>query len=426
MDKKVSCSKSLSGEITVPSDKSISHRAVMLASLAKGQSVIKNFSRGQDPISTLKIFSQLGIVFHYIENNLIVKSEGILTKSSKTLNCGNSGTTMRLLAGILAGQSFDSVLVGDKSLSKRPMKRIIEPLTLMGARIESTDNKAPLKIYGNNLFGINYVSKLSSAQVKSAVLLAGLNAEGETSYTEPFLSRNHSELMLSYMNADIRTNGTKTIIAKSDLNPKTIEIPGDISSAAFFIVGALIIPNSSIILKNVGLNPTRTGILDVIKLMGGNIEILDQRTISNELVGDVKVSYSELNGCELSGELIPRIIDEIPVIAVMATQANGTTIISGAQDLRNKESDRIKAVVTELKKMGADIEIKGRIIEIKGPTKFKGRVVEATDLRAGASLLIAALAASGKSTIKNAHHILRGYDNLVVKLSSVGASIKLV
>jgi len=397
--------KPLKGEITIPSDKSISHRAVIFSSLAKGKSVIKNFSKGQDPLSSLKICQNLGVQAEFVNDDLIINSSGRLIAPTADLDCGNSGTTMRFMCGILAGQNFNSTLIGDESLSKRPMKRVIEPLTLMGAKIEGKDYKAPLKIYGQNLHAIEYNSPLSSAQVKSCVLLAGMMCDGQTTFTEPFLSRNHTELMLKYMGAEIEAakqlgsyaakyeeeqrsgrqegklvnesslsenlqnqindknlstlqlfNHSTIKISKSTLRPQTIEIPGDISSAAFFIVAGLIVPNSEIILKNVGLNPTRTGILEVVQKMGGNIEILDKKEVSGELVGDIKVSYSELKSCTIEGEIIPKLIDELPVIAVLATQAKGTTVVKDAQDLRNKESDRIKAVVCELKKIGADIE----------------------------------------------------------------------
>lgn len=364
--------KGLKGTVTIPSDKSISHRAIMFTSLARGKSVIKNFSKGQDPLSSLKVCKTLGIDAEFINEELIVKSKGILSAPHTQLDCGNSGTTMRLMSGILAGQNFNSTLIGDESLSKRPMKRVIEPLSLMGAKIESNEFKAPLKIYGQNLQPINYVSKLASAQVKSCILLAGLNIDGQTSFTEPYVSRNHTEIMLKYMGANITVNNTTVTIGKSELEPKTIEICGDISSAAYFIVAGLIVPNSKIILKNVGLNPTRTGILEVAEKMGGNIEILDKRNISGEDVGDIQISYSDLKACAIEGEIIPRLIDELPVIAVLATQAKGTTIIKDAQDLRNKESDRIKAVVTELKKIGADIEETPDGFIINGKTNLKG------------------------------------------------------
>lgn len=385
--------KGLKGSVTIPSDKSISHRAIMFTSLAKGKSIIKNFSKGQDPLSSLKVCKALGIDAEFSNEELIVKSKGILSAPQTHLDCGNSGTTMRLMSGILAGQNFNSTLIGDESLSKRPMKRVIEPLSLMGAKIESNEFKAPLKIYGQNLKPINYFSKLASAQVKSCILLAGMNIDGQTSFTEPYVSRNHTEIMLKYMGANISVNNTTVTIEKSDLEPKTIEICGDISSAAYFIVAGLIVPNSKIILKNVGLNPTRTGILEVAEKMDGNVEILDKKNISGEDIGDIQISYSDLKACTIEGEIIPRLIDELPVIAVLATQAKGTTIIKDAQDLRNKESDRIKAVVTELKKIGADIEETPDGFIINGKTNLKGDTEVETyhDHRLAMSLYVAGL-----------------------------------
>lgn len=374
MDKIVSkITSGLKGEIVIPSDKSISHRAVMFASLAVGKTKITNFSKGADCHSTLKVFSQLGIEYEFLsEQDLIISAIGKLKTPQKDLNCGNSGTTMRLVSGILAGQNFNSVLFGDESLSKRPMKRVIEPLSLMGAKIVSNEFKAPLKIYGQNLHGIEYNSKLASAQVKSCVLLAGMNADGETIYTEPYVSRDHTERMLKYLGADIQCNGAETTIKRSNLTAHDISICGDISSATFFIVAGLIVPNSDFIIKNVGLNPTRTGILDVVEMMGGNVEILDKKVVSGEEVGDLRVRTSDLHACEISGSLIPRLIDEIPVIAVLATQAEGTTVIKDAQDLRNKESDRISAVVKELRKFGADIDETSDGMIINGKKELKG------------------------------------------------------
>lgn len=347
----------LKGMIEIPADKSISHRAVMFSSLAKGKTLIKNFSSGADPHSTLNVFSRLGVKYDFLdEKTLEIYSDGILKTPLKDLDCGNSGTTMRLMSGILAGQNFDSVLVGDESLSKRPMKRVIEPITLMGGQIEAKDGHAPLRIIGAKLQGIDYVSKLASAQVKSCVLLAGLFADGVTSVTEPEISRNHSELMLKYLGADLTVEGKKVSVRPSELVAKEIDICGDISSAAFFIVAGLIVPNSDIVLKNVGLNPTRAGILEVAQKMGGHVEILDKREVAGELVGDIRVRHSELKGCEICGEIIPRLIDELPVIAVLATQAQGETIVKDAGDLRNKEADRISALVCELHKIGVEIE----------------------------------------------------------------------
>ena len=394
MDLIVEKKNKLSGEVVIPSDKSISHRAIMFSSLAKGKTLVKNFSKGADCHSTLKVFSSLGIEHKFLdEQTLEIVSDGILKAPSSDLDCGNSGTTMRLMSGILASRNFDSVLMGDESLSKRPMKRVIEPLSLMGAEISSNDNKAPLKIHGKNLQAIDYNSKLSSAQVKSCILLAGINKKGVTRYTEPFLSRNHTELMLEYLGADIKVNGTTTSITKSELEAKNIEIAGDISSAAFFIVAGLITPNSDIIIKNVGLNPTRTGILEVVEKMGGDVEILDKRLLGKEEVGDLRIKTSALNATTIEGDVIPKLIDEIPVIAVLATQAEGTTIIKDAQDLRNKESDRITATVRELKKIGADIEETPDGFIINGKKSLKGDAEIETyhDHRLAMSLYVAGL-----------------------------------
>ena len=384
----------LKGNIEIPSDKSISHRAIMFSSIAKGTSRIINFSNGEDPKSTLKIFRQLGVDIAYKdEKTVIVNSDGKLRQPLADLDCGNSGTTMRLASGILAGQNFNTRLTGDISLSKRPMKRIITPLSLMGAKIESEDNHAPLNIYGNRLTGIDYNSQIASAQVKSSVLLAGLYADGTTKFTEPYISRNHTEIMLKYLGANITTKDNTTIIKPSELTAKDITICGDISSAAYFIAAALIVPNSDIILKNVGLNPTRTGIIKVIEKMGGYIEILNKEEISGEEVGDIRIKTSDLKGITIGGELIPQLIDEIPIIAVIATQAKGETIIKDAQDLRNKESDRIKSTVCELKKLGANIEETEDGFIINGKTNLKGETELNTyhDHRLAMSLYVAGL-----------------------------------
>lgn len=363
----------LSGEITIPSDKSISHRSIMFSSLAKGRSMIHNFSNGADCHSTRKLFEQLGVeITQTGEKSYEVFSNGYFSTPLSDLDCGNSGTTMRLCSGILASQTFDSVLFGDESLSKRPMKRVITPLELMGAKIDSNDYKAPLHIHGTKLNGIEYNSPIASAQVKSCILLAGLNANGKTTVTEPYTSRNHTELLLKYMGANITCKGTSVTIEESTLEPRVINIAGDISSAAYFIVAGLIVPNSEIIIKNVGLNPTRTGIIDIVYRMGGNLEILSQEEISGELVGDIKVSYSELKGCTISGEDIPRLIDELPVIALLATQADGQTVVSNAEDLRKKESDRITTIVNGLKSLGAHIEEKEDGFIINGKTELQG------------------------------------------------------
>ena len=323
MIKKVSKTKNLKGEIIIPADKSISHRAIMFSSIAKGRSIISNFSSGADCWSTLKAFRALGIDINEINSKTIeVISSGDLKPAFTPLDMGNSGTTTRLISGILAGQSFDSVLIGDASLSKRPMKRIIEPLSLMGAQIKSVDGHAPLTIRGTNLQGITYSSKLSSAQVKSCILLAGINkrTEGSTTFIEPAISRNHTELMLKYLGADIEMNGNSTTVSASELVARDIEVVGDISSAAFFIVAGLIVKGSNFVIKNVGVNSTRTGILDVVQRMGAGVNILNKRELSGELVADIQVQYTDnLKACEISGTDIPRLIDELPIIAVLAS-----------------------------------------------------------------------------------------------------------
>ena len=373
MDITVNKILSLNGEIEIPADKSITHRAFMFAALTKGKVKISNFSKGADCMSTLKIVQQLGCKVEFInEKEVLIDASNALQPPSYALDCGNSGTTTRLMMGILAGQNFDTKMIGDQSLSKRPMKRVIAPLEQMGAKFVHNDYKLPLEIKGNKLSGITYNSPLASAQVKSCILLAGLNAEGETTFIEPYKSRNHTELMFEYMGADIKINDTKVTIKKSQLKPVDITVCGDISSAAFFMVAALIVPNSDIIIKNVGINETRSGIIDVLKAMNGDIQLLNERIISNEKVADIRVRYSNLKATTIQGEIIPRLIDEIPVIAVAATQAEGTTIIKDAQDLRNKEADRITAVKTELQKLGADIEETQDGLIINGKTELKG------------------------------------------------------
>lgn len=373
MDITVNKTKSLKGTIQIPADKSITHRAFMFSALTKGKVRITNFSKGADCMSTLNIIKQMGCKSEFInEKQLIIDAREALKAPIEALDCGNSGTTTRLMMGILSGQNFNSKLYGDISLSKRPMKRVISPLELMGAKIKHNDYKLPIEIEGTTLQGINYISPLASAQVKSCILLAGLNAQGKTIFSEPYKSRNHTELMFEYMGANIEINKNEICIKKSQLNPVDIEICGDISSAAFFMVAGLIVPNSEITIKNVGINETRSGIIDVLKSMNGNIELVNERIISNEKVADIKVKYSDLKATTIEGEIIPRLIDELPIIAVAATQAEGTTIIKDAQDLRNKEADRITAVKTELKKLGANIEETNDGFIINGKTNLIG------------------------------------------------------
>lgn len=375
MDLTVNKIKSLNGEITIPADKSISHRSAMFSALTGGVVEVKNFSMGADCISTLEIIKSLGCKTEFIaDKHLKIDAKKAFTKDRYNLDCGNSGTSMRLFAGILASREIESRLFGDESLSKRPMKRVIIPLELMGAKFKHQDYKAPLLIKGQELFPIDYKTPIASAQVKSCILLAGLNTYGETKVTEPYISRDHTERMLEYLGADISVEKNVTKIRKSQLEPKNLNVCGDISSAAFFMVAAAIVPNSNIILKNVGLNETRTGIIDVMKNMGADIEILEKKTVCNEEVGDVQIKTSELKGTIIEGEIIPRLIDELPVIAVLASQAEGETIVKNAQDLRNKESDRIKCLVNELTKIGVKIEETPDGFIIQGKAKLKGGV----------------------------------------------------
>lgn len=405
MDYQTKNAKKLKGSIIIPPDKSISHRAAMFAALTKGVVNIKNFSKGADCHSTLKIVQQLGceVKFH-TDMDLTINAKNALHTPSSDLDCGNSGTTMRMMSGILAGQPFDCTLFGDVSLSKRPMKRVILPLTEMGAKFSHNDYKAPLKITGGKLHAITYNSPLASAQVKSAVLLAGMFADGITTVNEPYQSRNHTELMLKYLEADIVENSlTSTSVRPCILTPKDMEVCGDISSAAFFMVAAAIVKNSKVTIENVGINYTRSGIIDVFKKMGANIELLNERVISGEPVADVKVSYSDLKAVTIEGADIPRLIDEIPVIAVLATQAEGTTVIKDASDLRNKESDRISTIVSQLKSIGADIEERPDGMIINGKTPLKGGIEIDThhDHRTAMSFYVAGLITEQPLLIKD-------------------------
>jgi 3-phosphoshikimate 1-carboxyvinyltransferase len=393
----------LKGTIEIPSDKSISHRAAMFSALAHGTNEIFNFSSGKDCHSTLGVLKDLGVEVEFkTDKNLILKSPKEFVAPARMLDAGNSGTTIRMMSGILAGLPFNSSITGDASLQKRPMKRIITPLEQMGAKIESNEFKAPLTIYGTKLHSIDYVSPIASAQVKSCILLAGLGADGVTSVKEPYVSRNHTEIMLNYLGANISVEGTKVSIQKSELTPRPIHIAGDISSAAFFMAAALIVPNSDIVIKNVGLNPTRTGILDVFKAMGGSIEILDERTICGELVGDLRVKTSGLKGTTIEGAIIPRLIDELPVIAVVATQANGKTIVKDAQDLRAKESDRIAVMAQQLRKMGIEIEETPDGFIIEGQQSLKGEATIETfhDHRIAMSMYVAGMVAQSPIEIR--------------------------
>ncbi len=399
--------KSLKGEITVPGDKSISHRGVMFGSISEGTTELTGFLDGADCRSTISCFKAMGIDIVQDNDHVVIHGKGLngLSAPSKMLDVGNSGTTTRLISGILAGQSFTSSLNGDESIQKRPMGRIITPLTQMGANIRSIKNNgcAPLEIGGSPLTPIHYDSPVASAQVKSCVLLAGLYADGITSVTEPVLSRNHTELMLSGFGANIKSQGhTASIEGHPVLTGQKIEVPGDISSAAYFIAAGLICPNADLLIKNVNTNPSRAGIIKVAQEMGGNIKLLNERIVSGEPVADIHVSSSKLRGCEISGEIIPALIDEIPIIAVMAAFAEGTTVIKDASELKVKESDRIATVTENLKNMGGNITPTDDGMIITGGASLKGtRINTYLDHRIAMSFAIAGLAADGETTFDN-------------------------
>lgn len=398
----------LKGEITVPGDKSISHRGIMLGALANGTTSITNFLKGADCLSTISCFQKMGIEIEETENEILVHGKGLhgLSAPKEILDAGNSGTTTRLISGILAGQNFSCDLTGDASIQKRPMKRIMTPLSIMGADITSVHNNgcAPLHIKGAPLKGISYQSPVASAQVKSCVLFAGLYADGKTSVTEPFLSRNHSELMLSSFGASVQTCGTTaTIEPEPVLTAQKVEVPGDISSAAFFIAAGLLIPGSELLIKNVGINPTRDGILRVCRQMGANLELLNTRTQCGEPVADILVKHSELNGTVIEGDLIPTLIDELPVIAVMAACANGETIIRNAEELKVKESNRLEIIVHHLSEMGCDITGTEDGMIIRGGKPLHGAVLDShLDHRIAMSFAVAGLVADGETEITNA------------------------
>jgi len=406
MDVEVKKKNSLKGVISVPGDKSISHRAVMIGSIAEGLTEVENFLVAKDTLSTVECMRKLGVDIKLEGNRVKVYGKGLyLSKSSEVLDVENSGTTIRLLMGILAGQEFETILTGDDSIKRRPMGRVIVPLTLMGAKIEAREgNFAPVKIRGGKLRGIEYKMPIASAQVKSSIMLASLYAEGRTVIEEPALSRNHTELMLQNFGARIEIDGKKIFCYPgSKLKGQKIIVPGDISSAAYFIVAANLLPNSDMVIKDVNVNPTRTGIIDVLKDMGGNVELINERYVNNEKIADIVVKSSKLKGIEIGGDLIPKLIDEIPVIAVAAVFAEGTTVIKNAEELKIKESNRIKSMTSELSKMGAKIfETEDGMI-IEGTGFLRGAEVESyNDHRVAMSLWIAGLLAEGRTIIKKA------------------------
>lgn len=398
----------LKGKSAFPGDKSISHRAIMLASLARGKTLVSGISKGKDVLNTACAFQSMGIEIQGLgSENITIQGKGLrgLLQPKNIIDCENSGTTMRLLSGILAGQNFSSTITGDESLRKRPMDRIVEPLGKMGARIEG--RFAPLKIAGEKLNAISYQTPIPSAQVKSAILLAGLYASGKTEVTEPAKSRDHTERMLKYLEADIEVKDLMaSITGERKLVAKPINIPGDISSASFFMVGAILLPGSHIKLSGVGLNPTRTGIIDVLKKMGAEIEIGNLREENNETLGDITVRGSRLKGITISGETIPGVIDELPILTVAATQAEGKTIIKDAKELRVKETDRIKALSINLSRMGVAVEEREDGLIIQEPCQLKGAKVDSfADHRMAMALAIAGLSARGETVVSNTNCI---------------------
>ena len=416
----------LKGNISVPGDKSISHRSLILGSIAQGETRIYNFLNSLDCLKTLECMQALGAEIELDKDNSVkIKGKGLygLQEPKDVLDVGNSGTTIRLLAGLLSGQDFYSVLNGDDSIRKRPMKRVIEPLRLMGADMwgRKDGQFAPLSVRGNKLNSLQYTLPVASAQVKTALLLAGLYNAGETVIKEPLPTRDHTERMLEIMQADLKISPTKIkVIGGKELKGVDIFIPGDISSAAYFIVAASILRDSQITIKYVGVNPTRAGIIKILKKMGARINILNYQIKSNEPQADLKIEYSELKDIEIRKEEVPLLIDELPLIAVVATQAQGKTVVSGAKELRIKETDRIKATVNELKKMGADIEEKEDGFIVTGPSRLKGAVCESyNDHRIAMSLAVAALLAEGKTVIRNSECIdisFPGFEKTLQKL----------
>lgn len=422
----------LKGVVTVPGDKSISHRAVMFGALAEGTTEVTNFLQGADCLSTIRCFKQLGIeiINNVSSDQVIIHGKGLhgLSKPKDILDIGNSGTTMRLMSGILSGQPFETSLMGDESIQKRPMGRIMTPLNMMGADIRSIKENgcAPLIINGTlgkapDLKGIDYISPVASAQIKSCVLLAGLYAEGETSVTEPALSRNHTELMLKQFGASITSVDHKaTIQPNPNLKGEKINVPGDISSAAYFIAAGLIIPNSEIMIKNVGINPTRDGILKVCRQMGADIALENVIDNGGEPVADIIVRYSELTGTEIGGAIIPTLIDEIPIIAILACFAKGQTVIKDASELKVKESNRIDVMVNNLTKMGADIVSTEDGMIINGGNSLHGTTIDSKlDHRIAMSFAIAGLLAEGETTILGASIVDISYPNFYSDLKGL-------
>ncbi|MED1091446.1 3-phosphoshikimate 1-carboxyvinyltransferase [Bacillus paramycoides] len=416
---------SLNGEIVVPGDKSISHRAVMFGAIAEGTTRVSNFLLGEDCLSTIACFQKLGVKIEQSGNDVTIYGKGLenLQEPKEVLDVGNSGTTIRLMLGILSNTPFHSTIIGDESIGKRPMKRVTDPLSKMHAQIDGRENGqyTPLSICGGRVKGIHYHAPVASAQVKSAVLLAGLQGEGVTTVTEPMQSRDHTERMLRAFGCTVEVNErTVSLQGGQQLKGTEIKVPGDISSAAFFLVAGAIVQNSKLVLKNVGLNPTRTGILDVLTRMGARISIDNIRNEEFEPCGDITIETSKLKGIEIGGSLIPRLIDEIPVIALLATQAEGITVIKDAEELKVKETNRIDTVVDELGKLGAKIEATPDGMIIYGKQDLKGNTVNSHgDHRIGMMLAIASCIVNGEVKIENSDAVAVSYPNFFEQLAAL-------
>lgn len=416
---------SLEGAVRIPGDKSVSHRSIMFGALAKGTTTVEGFLQSDDCLSTIDCFQKLGVEISIEGEKVIIHSEGILNwkEPDEILYTGNSGTTTRLMLGILAGSSVSSVLIGDESIQKRPMRRVTDPLKQMGSKLIGRENGqfTPIAVEGSKLKAIHYTMPVASAQVKSAILLAALNADGETVVEEMETSRDHTEKMLKHFGASIVVED-KTIRLQGGqkLSGSHVVVPGDISSAAFFLVAGAIVPNSKLTLTNVGLNPTRTGIMDVLQAMGASYTVNDLDNSSHEEMGTIDIESSTLVGTEIGGELIPRLIDEIPIIALLATQAKGKTIIKNAEELKVKETNRIDAVVDELKKLGANITATDDGMIIEGPTTLHGGdLLTYGDHRIGMMAAVASLITTAPVTIDDSGCIAVSYPTFFEDILSV-------
>lgn len=415
----------LNGTITVPGDKSISHRSVMFGAIAQGTTTVEGFLLGEDCLSTIDCFRKLGVEITVDGTNVTVKSPGIdgWSEPKEVLYTGNSGTTTRLMLGILSGTGLHTVMTGDASIGKRPMRRVADPLRLMGAQIAGREQGqfTPLAIQGTKLQAIDYTMPVASAQVKSAILLAGLRAEGTTIVRESEVSRDHTERMLRQFGAKVDVvDGVVSFEGGQQLTGTHVNVPGDISSAAFFLVAGAITPNSNIVMKNVGVNETRAGIIEVFEKMGANMTVAIEDEAAAEPTATVTIETSALNGTTIEGNIIPRLIDEIPILALLATQANGTTVIKDAEELKVKETDRITAVVTELKKLGANIEATDDGMIIQGPTQLTGAALKSYgDHRIGMMAAVAALITDGAVELDDADCIAVSYPNFFEHLASL-------